>query len=154
LSASSPPVACGRTRLFQRVLGWLSANLDQFDPLINGPWPDSLRNRALAELAFLCECIRKAEASSNDEMDRIASFIASVWTRPEYQDLVVRNPRSLQLYALTYASLARCGVDVSASAPIIQGVVDAGYATAVEAAPFRLMDLRGLLDRGGFHHEL
>ena len=54
----------------------------------------------------------------------ILSFVSTVWARRAYQDLIVRNPESLQLYALIYKSLLRNGFDVSESSRSIQRVVD------------------------------
>jgi hypothetical protein len=113
-----------------------------------------LRNKALGELAFFCDFVLRADPESGERIQPILSFVSGVWSRRAYQDLIVRNPESLQLYALIYKSLLHNGFDVSESAETIQMVIDEGYATSVEAVPFRLMDLRNVLDGGRFRHTL
>lgn len=108
----------------------------------------------MAEVAFLCAVVRRARPDMFPHAERLVSFVADVWSRAEYQDLIVRNPESLQLYVLTYDSLLQCGIDVTACAPTIESVIAEGYATSIEAVPFRLMDLRNVLDSGTFRHAL
>lgn len=143
-----------RGDLLEGALAWIESNLGQFDPLADGSRPDPLRSKALAELAFLSDCWRRARPRAWERPRRILSFVADIWRRAAYQDLVVRNPESLQLYVLIYNSLLQSGFDVFESAETIQHVVDAGYATAVEAVPFRLMDFRHILDNAGIRHSL
>ncbi len=140
--------------LISGTFGWIKSNLALFNPFVGDIRADALRNKAFAELAFLCNYCQKARPGATDPVPDILSFVWSIWQRAEYQDLVVRNPESLQLYVLTYNSLLHSGFDVADFAPIIQSVVDAGYATSVEAVPFRLMDLRHVLDYGRFVHSL
>lgn len=144
----------GRSGLLVSALDWIERHLPDFDPLTDGIKPDALRNKALAELAFMCDYLCRARPAERVRSHRILSFVTQVWQRPEYQDLIVRNPESLQLYALTYGSLRNAGFDVASAAPVIQGVVDAGYALAVEVVPFRMMDLRHVLDHAGIRHAL
>jgi hypothetical protein len=143
-----------RSDLLDDALSWIEANLVQFDPLKEDVRPDPLRNKALGELAFLCDCIRRARPEWWGRARHTLSFVADIWRQPAYQDLIARNPESLQLYVLTYNSLLHSGFEVADAARIIQRVVDAGYATAVEAVPFRLMDLRQVLDYAGLRHSL
>src|SRR5262249_36288980 len=105
-------------------------------------------------LAFMCDYLCRAQPAERVRAQRILSFVAQVSQRPEYQDLIVRNPESLQLYALTYGSLRHAGFDVASAAPMIQGVVDAGYALAVEGVPFRMRARRPGLDNAGIRHAL
>jgi hypothetical protein len=144
----------GRSGLLVGALDWIETHLAEFDPLTDGIKPDALRNKALAELAFTCDYLCRAWPSERMRAHRILLFVAGIWQRAEYQDLVVRNPESLQLYALTYGSLRNAGFDVAGAGPIIQGVVDAGYCLAVEVVPFRKMDLRHVLDHAGIRHAL
>jgi hypothetical protein len=146
----------GRTRaeLLAGAVSWLEKNLGQFDPLMAGVQPDALRNKALAELAFLCDYMRRAKPSLEEHSRRMLSFVENVWRRSEYQDLIVRNPESLQLYVLTYNSLLRAGFEVSGAKRTIQSVINAGYATSVEAVPFRVMDFRHVLDGAELCHSL
>jgi hypothetical protein len=146
--------SCGRSGLLVGALDWIETNLAAFDPLTDGIKPDALRNKALAELAFMCDYLCRARPMECARSRRILSFVARIWQRAEYQDLIVRDPESLQLYALTYGSLRNAGFDVASSAPMIQGVVDAGYSLAVEVVPFRKMDLRHVLDHAGIRHAL
>src|SRR5262245_38577421 len=143
-----------RADLLNDALSWIESNLECFDPLVDDVAPDALRNKALAELAFMCDYFRRARPASYERVYRILSFVASIWDRAEYHDLIVRNPESLQLYVLIYDSLLHSGFKVSESAQMIQRVVDAGYATSVEAVPFRLMDFRHVLDYGRLQHTL
>jgi hypothetical protein len=154
VSPRARTAAEGRAELVDCAFGWLAANLEHFDPLVEGGKPDALRNKALAELAFLCAVVQRAQPAAFPQVQGLVAFVSGVWSRAAYRDLIVRNPESLQLYALVYDSLSRCGVDVSDAAPVIESVIDAGYATSIEAVPFRLMDMRNVLDGGGFRHPL
>jgi hypothetical protein len=124
--AHASHVAC----LLIRALDWIELHLSDFDPQTEEGSVDALRNKALAELAFLGECLCRALPAERPRSQRILSFVAKVWERPEYQDLIL------------------------SSAPMIQRVVDAGYALALEAVPFRMMDLRHVLDHAAIHHAL
>ncbi len=147
-------MAFAPTDLRDGAVAWLRANLARFDPIDRDGRPDPLRSKALAELAFFCDYFRRALPDRREDVRPLIDFVATVWRRDEYRDLVVRHPESLQLYVLTYDSLLRSGFDVSSFAEVIQRVVDAGYATAIEAVPFRAMDFRQVLDCGGFKHGL
>jgi hypothetical protein len=141
-------------RLIAGALHWIAANLHFFDPLTDDIKPDPLRSKALAELAFFCDYLRRARPGDAARVQEILAFVSAIWQRDAYRDLVVRNPESLQLYVLTYDSLLHSGFAVADFAPTIQSVIDAGYATSVEAVPFRLMDMRHVFDYGGFAHDL
>jgi hypothetical protein len=137
------------------TLDWVAANLAFFDPFLRDSKPDILRSKAIAELAFTCEYYYRSVTGGRDSrIDRALQFIHEIWQRPEYKELVIRNPESLQLYALTYNSLLGCGFVDPSYGEIIQRVIDQGYATAVEAVPFRTLDLRHVLDHGGFRHQV
>jgi hypothetical protein len=141
--------------LVDGALDWTAHNLESCDPFINGPKPDVLRSKAMAELAFMCDYYRRAAEGIRDQrVQKCVSFLQAVWLRPDYKELIVRNPESLQLYVLAYNSLVSCGMEDGSYREVIQRVVDHGYATAVEAVPFRLLDLRHVLDYGGFQHNL
>src|SRR5262249_44813089 len=50
--------------------------------------------------------------------------------------------------------LRNAGFAMANTGQMIQSVVDTGYALAVEMVPFRMMDLRHVLDHAGIRHTL
>jgi uncharacterized protein DUF6895 len=147
---------CPRVVL-DRALDWFVSNLELFDPFMrdNAAEPDTSYAKPLLELACFCMLYNRYAALHRDQrIDRVASFIHSVWRRPEYRERLFRYPEMLLVYGMTWVALERYGLGEPADREVLQRVIDQGYATAVEKLPFRCLDLRCMLDCGGFTHNL
>lgn len=143
--------------VFDGTLDWFVANLKQFDPFKgdDGTEFDSYYVKPFLELASLCMLHDRFAVSQRDpRVAKVALFIHGLWRRPEYKERLLRYPEMLLVYGMTYIALDRYGLSEPFDRELLQRVVDEGYATAVERLPFRCLDLRCMLDCGGFSHNL
>jgi hypothetical protein len=140
-------------RMISSALHWVEGNLMRFDPVARAGSPDWFRSKASLELAVLCMHARRLPGGARPEIDACFAALERTWEQPVYQERAVREPGMVRLYAATYIALR--GADRGdAYRRSIQWVVDDGYATAVEDVPFRLLEMRYLLELGGFRHTL
>lgn len=131
------------------------SHLDLFDPFADGPEPDDFRSKMLLELISMCMYYRRCVGANYDpRVPNFVSFVHDVWQQPTFRERVWRYPERLRLYGMTYISLLQCGTGERSYREVIQRIVDQGYATGVELVPFRGLDLRHMLDSGGFKHDI
>jgi hypothetical protein len=143
--------------LVDRAFDWIMSNLEFFDPFNNVTNHDKflLANKPLLELSVLCMLYYQREGSNPDpRAQKFVSFIHDIWKKPNYSERVVRNPNVFRIFPMVYIALQHCGSLDHSYDEIIQRILDQGYATAVEQIPFRGMDLRHMLDKGGFKHNV
>lgn len=142
-------------KLVEGAFDWLTYDLEFFDPFKSVTKTDMFHSKALVELSCICMFYYRYNRANHDpRVQKFVSFIHDVWQRSDFRERVVRNPDMFRLYPMTYIALQHCGTWDSSYGEIIQRVLDQGYATAVEQVPFRGMDLRHMLDCGGFKHKL
>ena len=141
--------------LVDGAFNWFVHNLELFDPFKLSIEPDIFYSKPLLELACTCMFYERCIQTDRDPRVRqFISFIHDVWQRPEYRERLVRNPEMLRMYGMTCIALVHCGAGEHSYHEIFQRVLDQGYATAVEEVPYRCLDLRNMLDCGGFRHNL
>lgn len=135
----------------RRALGWLAANVHEFNPAGERESPNKLRSKALVELALLAAYRKKLDpAPLGEDYERIVSHVWDYACAPEYWQTCVRDPRALLLYGLTYAGLRVCGLEVPGFRTAIANVLASGSALAQERIPYRRLDLLHFLELSGF----
>lgn len=142
--------------LIDGSLEWVGQNLVRFDPITRASDANWFRSKAALELAMLCMQARRLtpDGAVHPQIERCVDFLERTWGDPLYQERVVREPGMFRLYAATYIALQAGRESADPYREVIQRIVDDGYATAIEEVPFRVLELRYLLELGGFRHDL
>jgi hypothetical protein len=135
------------------AFNWLVANLDRFEPFPGGTL-DLLRSKALLEVTCISMYYKRLLTSPNPLVEKCIAYSTAVWRRPEFCDMTARQPGLFRLYATTYIALRACGELHDEFDEVVQRVIDQGYVCAMEDVPFRILELRYILDLGGFEHSL
>lgn len=126
-----------------RALDWILDHLPEFDPYPDDGEIDILRAKAAAELALMCvACLRVPQLASDQRLSRFVEAMSEVIRRPIYNERIVGNPGEFTLIGGTYAALRACGLE------------DVGHHLATERVPYRMLDLRYILELGGFRHDI
>ncbi|MHB8241547.1 MAG: DUF6895 family protein [Solirubrobacteraceae bacterium] len=144
-----------RERILDGALDWISGRLDLFDPFAGNPngAPDRSRTKAALELAMMC--MLACEGGLVDvRIKACLDMLQDAWDRPGLKDLLVRSPGRIRLYGMFLVALQRCGRVPDGDLISLQRLVDGRHACAVEEVPFRVMDLRYLLDLAGIPNDL
>jgi Domain of unknown function (DUF6895) len=141
--------------MVDRALSWVDHHLDLFQAANS---PEGLIHTALkplVELSMLCLLLRRnAETPSDARIRRMLEASSRMWETHFGCDRLVRNPAAFRLYSMWHESLVQSGALPAENRHVIQAVVDHGYVTATEEVGFRDLDLRHLLDLGGYRHRL
>lgn len=141
--------------MVDRALTWSLHHLDLFQASDSPHSRVQTTWKPLLELTLLGLLSRRHEALRTDE--RIAQIVATsstAWKAGHGLDRLVRNPDAFRLYALWHEALVHTGGLGDEGRAVIQAVVDHGYVTATEDVGFRDLDLRHVLDLGGYQHRL
>jgi hypothetical protein len=110
--------------------------------------------KAFAELALFCSlCCRKRGGRVDVRHAELAEFVINFARLPEFVERARDTGRFL-LFALVHVLAGQLGFEDPQARRFLQGLLDQGYASAVERNAFRMMDLRYILDKGGFKHDL
>lgn len=138
-----------------RALGWIQDQLDGFEPFRGGRKPDETRQKALVELALLCLCLQRKRAYSGDpRVLHFLQFIERTCRTPFYRECLFRVPDAFVPHVLLAVILRLCGLDSSGDARVTQDLIDRSNITWTERVPHRALELRHLLDLGGFKHRM
>jgi hypothetical protein len=139
-----------------RALSWIESNLDRFDPFRRPFKPNEFRPKALVELALLACLLRRQPAFADDDrVSGILRFALRVYHTPFFRDSPFRLENAFPPRALLAAILRVCGlVFVDRDWDAIQVLVTRSNVCSPEQVPHRLLELRHLLDLGGFEHRL
>ena len=138
-----------------RALDWISDHLTEFDPYPVDGKMDILRAKAAAELALMCAtCLRVPQLASDQRLIRFIEAMSEVIRRPIYNERIMGSPGEFTLIGGTYAALRACGFEDAAYHAQLQRLVDMGHPLATERVPYRMLDLRYILELGGFSHDV
>ena len=139
-----------------RALDWTHANLDLFEPFRGDIKPDAWNEKALVELALLCSCLhRQRRFSANEQINRFIDFIAEIYERPLCRERIFRAEHAFVPHTLLIASLRACGRPPATWLMRgVQSLIERSGVLFVERFPYRTLEVRHLLDMGGFAFRL
>jgi hypothetical protein len=134
---------------------WVLDHLAEFDPYPKDGEPNDLRAKAAAELALMCaSCLRVPELASDHRLKRFVDAMSDVMRRPVFNERIMGSPGEFTLIGGTYSALRACGFEDTAYHAQVQRLVDKGHPLAAERVPYRMLDLRFILDLGEFRHSM
>ena len=143
------------TSIVRSGLRLIHDNLRYFDPLIQCKISEDLRHQALAELSLLCLLVKRYEAfDSMAEMTAAMNLVARLYDSAFFQTILYRWNDALVSYLILTVSLEKHGYEVSQQKSIVQEMVLRSNLCSIERTPYRLLELRHILDIGGFAHSL
>ncbi len=142
-----------RVDWIEHAMGWILANLDQFDPFRGGQPFAIKQGQRVGEIAILLH----AYAAVTGERDsvavrRIAALLDSVRGNRELSHRLLRSPAEFVLFVEIYAALRSVGLEDQADRALIQRALDARLPEQLERLPHRMMDIASCLEWGGFEH--
>lgn len=141
--------------MVDRALSWAGHHLDLFQAADAPDGRVQTTLKPLVELSLLCMlCRRHARFDDDPRIARMLAVSAETWKTHHGCDRLVRSPEAFRLHAIWHQSLVHAGALRGEERRVIQAVVDHGYVTATEDVAFRDLDLRHLLDLGGYRHDL
>lgn len=150
------PVSALPLRVATKSLQWIHSQIRYFDPFSDCELSDDLRHKALAELALLCLIFRRhPELGSLRETNAIVSFIAQLSTTPFFEASLCRwNDAIIPVLILTVMLDAYGVARTIATREMICRVIHGSNIGIIERIPYRQLELRHILDAGGFEHNL
>jgi hypothetical protein len=145
-----------RSKVLLGALDWLERNQLQFDPLKKHDGITPFNEIPLVELAVLCMCVKRQPAYSNlAPIDRLLDFIVGIYHRPAFRERLFRNPEEFVSHALLTVALSVGGaIEGRRHANEVQSMIGRGAIETITRAPHRMLELRYVLDLGGFSHDL
>jgi len=151
LPAGKVPLAVAR-----KAIRWIHGNLRYFDPFAQSPISEDVRHKAFAELALLCFLLRRHESlRSLPEMRDVLSFVADLNKNPFFETCLCRwNDALVPVLILTATLDAYELTREPGRRKMIQKIVQNSNVCAIERVPYRQLELRHILDAGGFAHSL
>jgi hypothetical protein len=139
-----------------RALGWVESNLDSFSPLRSMNEFDEERVKPLCELALLCWLMLRNDRFAKDA--RIWSclhFAYETYRTRAFFERLFRVPESFFVaYVLIAVALCKVGLLARADLEVFQVLIDRSNVLLSERPSHRQLELRHILDIGGFSHRL
>ena len=137
----------------------MSANRKQFDlPAIDDSEESTAigkRRKAFGELAIaLMVTERSARLRRSPEYSVLLEHVISAAQQPDFVFDMLRRPGLFPFYVGVYGTLAACGHQLPDLRKRIARMLEFGFLDAVERTPRAKIDLKYLLDLGGFAHRL
>ena len=146
-------------RIGGSALRWLSANLRHFGlPAIDDPEESTTigkRRKAFGELAIATMVAQRSpRLRRSPEYARVLEHLTSAARQPDFSFDMLRRPGLFPFYAGVFGALKACGQELPAVQKRIARMLEFGFLDAVERTPRAKIDLKYLLDLGGFSHLL
>lgn len=146
--------------LLDGALDWIAGRLEDFGPdapasrRAGGSGPAA--RKPLAELALACAWLRRSpRARADPRLGAAVSFVSEAMAQPALADRLLRDPDELPALVLLTAALHACGVRVeTARRRQVQRLVDDSRLAARCDGALARLELRHVLDLGGFAHRL
>jgi hypothetical protein len=135
---------------------WIHSNLEHFNPFVPSTIPEDLRHKAFAELVLLCLILRRHERfASLSEIRDIMAFASRLHTNPFFEASIGRWNDALVPVLILAVALEAYGLGANTERrKMIERVIRDSNVCIIERVPFRQLELRHILDLGGFAHRL
>ncbi|MFJ8163708.1 DUF6895 family protein [Streptomyces sp. NPDC096136] len=138
-------------RLSAGALGWLSGNLDHFDPFSAGAPAQPLgRAKAALELALLCHCAARLP-DPPEALDGARALVRKLWQDPDLPRLFAGIPKHGSAYGLIYAALAPDAIDDTQVRAARAGL-DAEFLSPRGKSAYQRIEIRHYADKAGVRH--
>lgn len=150
------PAGAQMSLLLDRALAWVEANLSSFEPVRAAREPMLWEELPLIELAVACMCLRRQDlVPVTGRVSRLLEYVADRCTAAVFADRLFRRANAFAPHALLLGALQRCGFPApDGQRQAIQRLVDAGGVTSATRYPHQVIELRYVLELGGFSHAL
>ncbi|NXY95228.1 hypothetical protein HYE82_12695 [Streptomyces sp. BR123] len=140
-------------RLSAGTLGWLSGNLDHFDPFAAGaPSAPLGRAKAALELALLCHCAARL-ADPPEALGEAGALVRKLWQDPDLPRLFAYIPKYGSTYGLAYAALAPDAIDDTQVRATLAGL-DAGFLAPQGKSAYQRIEICHYADKAGVRHTI
>lgn len=139
-----------------RAFEWIIANLSRFDPFSWKPVLGEQSQTALAELALMCFLLSRHNDPNKDlRLAKCLDVLEHAYKQPPFHEYIFRiDKRAFSGHLLIWLSLAGRKSEAVVSHDRLQQFIDEYGVACTERIPYRLLELRYLLDKGGFVHNL
>lgn len=143
-------------RMVDRGIGWIHSNFQRFLPSKDNPQPNNQQLQSLSELAVFCWLVleRSKSFGHDDRLWSCATQVKEVYCSPIFFERLYRLPDPFISQALIAVSLHRIGLLPSTELRPLQENLDRTNALVSERLPHRQLELRHILDAGGFVYSL
>jgi hypothetical protein len=155
-TASVSPASQLPQLVARKAIRWIYGNLGYFNPFAESRLSDDFRHKAFAELALLCLILRRhALLGSLPEIREIITFASKLNDNPFFEASLCRWNDALIPVLMLSVTLDAYGISPGGRRrEMIQNVVQESNACVIERVPYRQLELRHILDVGGFDHNL
>ena len=137
-----------------RALEWLDAHLSHFNPFNRGLDLDETHQTAIAELALLSYLIRRRQPNSTPCVDRFLDVIEFLYRTPQFHENIYHIKQAFPAHLIIRLALADRNIGDVVPDRVIRWMLERGNALSSERNPYRMLELRYLLELGGWSHNL
>lgn len=145
-----------RTQISERAISWMNAEIGHFDPFCHTAVPPEAEQTAMVEVALIAMTLQRR---SLDYADRASpavwlDAVAAAYLHPGFHQTLFRGHK----HAFSGHLLLWLALSPDRRLPVardqIQKLIDLDNVIATERLPYRVLELRYLLELGNFRHEL
>jgi hypothetical protein len=136
---------------------WLEKEFSKFDPFYCGSTPSEAAQTALVEIALVAMTLSRRSPQLVYSKGTAAwlNFVASAYSRPAFYETLLRGHKhAFTGHLLLFAALTLAGIEPPVGRERLQTILDNDTVLASERLPYRLLELRYLLDLCSFSHSL
>ena len=146
----------GQQTLLDRVIEWVHSNLDRFLTCGANSQPNNQRVQPLSELALFCWLLRERNVSfaGDDRLWLCLRRISETFRNAVFFERLFRVPDPVVSQALIAIALHRTGLLPGEDLRLLQKMIDSTNVLSSERLPHRQLELRHILEAGGFNFRL
>ena len=145
-----------RSQVSERALAWLNAEINYFDPFRHAMTPPEAEQTAMVEVALIAMTLQRRLPDYSDRASLALwlDAVAAAYLRPGFHQTLFRGHK----HAFSGHLLLWLALSPNHRLPVarsqIQRLIDLDNVIATERLPYRVLELRYLLELGSFRHEL
>jgi len=145
-----------RDQVSERALSWLNVEIGHFDPFCHADVPPEAEQTAMVEVALTAMTLLRRSPDYSDRASPAVwlDAVAAAYLRPGFHQTLFRGHK----HAFSGHLLLWLALSPHRRLPVtrdqIQELIDLDDVIAIERLPFRVLELRYLLDLGSFRHNL